>query len=185
MSDKKPPQPKAKDAFGRTLITLDDRIRSRDNTDAVPQPPRGAQGLPDLAPGGSLGVKRNLVPQQAPVTPQRPSAGLSLNHDPDDQSHWIEGRIITMPGYSFHAKMYDEPSQFGIEGGMISKLDVRKDDQLVMRYDRGWARDPETAEHVEALHRIRNGLGDVPKDQDKPKDHDQIQDRAKGWDFER
>lgn len=44
--------------------------------------------------------------------------------------------------YIFTAKVYGEPSQYGINGGRISKLDIRRHDdngleQVVYRYDRG------------------------------------------------
>ena len=85
---------------------------------------------------------------------------------------------MTMPGYSFSAKLYDEPSKFGIEGGKISKLDIHKDGELVMRYDRGWDKEPKTPEHKEALQRIRNGLDDVP--QKEFKGFDKTQDKDHG-----
>lgn len=41
-------------------------------------------------------------------------------------------------GFSYCAKVYDEPSQFGIDGGRVSKLEVRKDGKTILNYDRGW-----------------------------------------------
>ena len=44
--------------------------------------------------------------------------------------------------YKYEAKVYGEPSEYGINGGRISKLDIRRRDdngleQVVYRYDRG------------------------------------------------
>ena len=33
---------------------------------------------------------------------------------------------------------FEEPSQYGINNGRISKLDIRVDDRIVVNYDRGW-----------------------------------------------
>ena len=35
-------------------------------------------------------------------------------------------------------KFYEEPSQFGIDGGKISKLMLKRKGQIVCNYDRGW-----------------------------------------------
>lgn len=43
---------------------------------------------------------------------------------------------------------FDDPSQFGIDGGRISKLWIREDEtwKTVANYDRGWDIRPTTAE---------------------------------------
>lgn len=46
-------------------------------------------------------------------------------------------------GYKYEAKVYPEPSDYGIDlgkegDGRISKLEVRKNGKVVARYDRGW-----------------------------------------------
>jgi hypothetical protein len=48
---------------------------------------------------------------------------------------WSEGFI---DGYKFYCKHYDEGSKFGIDGGRISKLSIRKDGIEVVSYERGW-----------------------------------------------
>lgn len=66
-------------------------------------------------------------------------------------SNWIKGTVTVDDGseFEFSAKVYDEPSCFGIEtdrfpnGGNISKLGVYSandlyDDPQVLNYDRGW-----------------------------------------------
>lgn len=58
-------------------------------------------------------------------------------------------------GYTYEAKVYAEPSHFGINNGRISKLSIRdaKGEQ-VANYDRGWDSLPETPEVREALRII-------------------------------
>lgn len=91
-----------------------------------------------------------------------PATDLTLINGTESGSPWISGKIDSMPGYSFHAKLYDQPSKFGIEGGKVSKLQVRKDGEQALSYDRGWDQKPTTSEDREALRCIRAGLGDTP-----------------------
>lgn len=65
-------------------------------------------------------------------------------------SGWVHGSVSVDDGseFEFCAKVYDDPSQFGIEtnrfpgGGNISKLGVSSADNgyepQVLTYDRGW-----------------------------------------------
>ena len=43
-------------------------------------------------------------------------------------------------GWEITAKVYDEPSHMGIDGGRVSKLDVfdLEREDFICRYDRGW-----------------------------------------------
>lgn len=52
---------------------------------------------------------------------------------------WKEGSLKVY-GSIFHywIKVYDEGSQYGIEGGKISKLMLKRDGKTVCNYDRGW-----------------------------------------------
>ena len=52
---------------------------------------------------------------------------------------WKEGSLKVY-GSIFHywIKVYDEGSQYGIEGGKISKLMLKRDGKIVCNYDRGW-----------------------------------------------
>ncbi len=40
--------------------------------------------------------------------------------------------------YGVWTKHYDEGSEYGIKGGRISKLTIRKDGRELLNYDRGW-----------------------------------------------
>ena len=68
---------------------------------------------------------------------------------------WKEGSI-KVNGESFHywMKQYDEGSQYGIDGGRISKLMLKRDGKIVANYDRGWdiePADPDTQIALELL----------------------------------
>jgi len=47
---------------------------------------------------------------------------------------WGQG---TSKGYEYWVKHYEEGSQFGIDGGRISKLSIRKDGKELYSFDRG------------------------------------------------
>lgn len=51
-------------------------------------------------------------------------------------------------------KRYDEGSEYGIEGGRISKLQVKEGDKTVINYDRGWDIKPQTEEQQDVLETI-------------------------------
>lgn len=76
---------------------------------------------------------------------------------------WKEG-IIGIPTKDgetirahFWAKVYDEPSEeYGINGGRISKLEIRFGEKKVVHYDRGWDIEPETEEANVALYIVLN-----------------------------
>lgn len=71
-------------------------------------------------------------------------------------SNWVNGTVTVDDGseFRFVAKVYDEPSCFGIEtdrfpgGGNISKLAVYRTgdmhDSRVLSYERGWDEEEET-----------------------------------------
>lgn len=139
------------------------KLRDKDNAQPRVKPPGGVtRPAYNLAPPGMSGIKTASQPRvrQGPETErQQPT---TFRDNGKDQSPWIDGKITSMKGYEFKARLFDEPSNLGIDSGKIARLDVRKDGELVLRYDQGWAVDPKTPEHKEALHRIRNGLDDTP-----------------------
>lgn len=52
---------------------------------------------------------------------------------------WKEGTIkIQNSIFHYWVKVYDEPSRFGIDGGRISKLMLKRKNEIVCNYDRGW-----------------------------------------------
>lgn len=63
---------------------------------------------------------------------------------------WSNGRI---DGYEFQVKHFENGSEYGIEEGRVSKLEIRKDGILLVNYDRGWDKKPKDAE-VKAVYEI-------------------------------
>ena len=70
---------------------------------------------------------------------------------------WKEGTIgIPKEGKKLKAvhywiKVYEEGSQFGINGGKIIKLTLKLDGEIIANYDRGWDIEPTTEEANLAL----------------------------------
>jgi hypothetical protein len=73
---------------------------------------------------------------------------------------WKKGSIkIENQTFTYCAKVYGEPSEdYGIEGGKISKLEIRLGDFPVARYDRGWDIEPETENAQLAVLAIMNNF---------------------------
>ena len=67
----------------------------------------------------------------------------------------------TIGSYTFCAKVYDIGSQYGIDGGRVSKLEMRKAGQLVLNYDRGWDIGLE-AEDKKAYGKLMRALEGMP-----------------------
>ena len=62
---------------------------------------------------------------------------------------WKEGSLkIHDSIFHYWMKVYEEGSQFGIDGGRISKLTIRKLDESrdLVNYDRDWDVEPTTDE---------------------------------------
>jgi hypothetical protein len=64
-------------------------------------------------------------------------------------SNWVSG---TVGGYTFEAKLFDDPSPFGIAKGRVSKLAIYDPiaQKQVVNYDRGW--DIKPADGIKAYH---------------------------------
>lgn len=69
---------------------------------------------------------------------------------------WVEGEAY---GYHYYAKVYDEPSKYGIENGRISKLEITDPNGIICcHYDRGWDIEPtddeieKVMQHILSLH---------------------------------
>jgi hypothetical protein len=64
---------------------------------------------------------------------------------------WSEGSIAsptTGAKYKYWVKHFENGSEFGIDGGRISKLTIRKvgESRDIVNYDRGWDASPTTDE---------------------------------------
>ena len=56
---------------------------------------------------------------------------------------WIEGAVRAFGNmYHYWAKRYETGSEFGIDGGRISKLRVERKGCVVCSYERGWEQRP-------------------------------------------
>ena len=56
---------------------------------------------------------------------------------------WKEGGIlINHRDYHYWIKRWDTGSEFGINGGSISKLMIKRGGEVVCNYDRGWDMEP-------------------------------------------
>ena len=65
---------------------------------------------------------------------------------------WKEGVIlIGGKGYRYWVKLYARRSQFGIDGGKISKCMIKRGEEIVCNYDRGWDVEPADADTRFAL----------------------------------
>ncbi len=52
---------------------------------------------------------------------------------------WTNGVIkIDKISVTFSVKHFEEPNEFGIDEGRISKLELRVKGKIVANYDRGW-----------------------------------------------
>ena len=73
----------------------------------------------------------------------------------EDTGMWKEGSLkIHDSIFHYWMKVYEEGSQFGINGGKVSKLMLKRNDKVVCNYDRGWdiePADPDTQLAVEIL----------------------------------
>lgn len=139
--------------------------RDKDNVDRTPKPPTHVPGgsAANLAPRGALGTKRGLA---APIVPTKPMS-LGVRKDDFDKDLSVDGKILSVDGYRFAAKVNDLPSQRGIGGGKIAKLEIMDGDRIAARYDRGWDIAPQTARDREAFEKVRTVL-DPPEREFKP-----------------
>jgi hypothetical protein len=78
--------------------------------------------------------------------------GVVMKHARDQ---WVRGNYN---GYLYAAKVYNEPSQFGINEGRVSKFYCSYDGEEVMCYDREWASKPKTTDQYNALVSIVDAL---------------------------
>ena len=57
----------------------------------------------------------------------------------EDTGMWKEGSLkINESVFHYWMKVYEEGSQFGIDGGKVSKLMLKRDGKVIANYDRGW-----------------------------------------------
>lgn len=65
---------------------------------------------------------------------------------------WKEGALkVGSSWFHYWIKVFDEPSRFGIEGGRISKLMLKRKGEIVCHYDRSWDIKPTDEDTENAL----------------------------------
>ncbi len=68
---------------------------------------------------------------------------------------WHSGN---MNGFRYQVKAFDKGSQFGINGGRISKLWISKDGKTYANYDRSWDMVPTDPAAIEVYESIVDAL---------------------------
>ena len=82
--------------------------------------------------------------------------------------NWVEG-IVNDGEYSFSSKLFDEGSEFGINGGRVSKLSISIGPTwtgfkaCIVNYDRGWDIEPKIDEHQHVYNAVLEFLENAPK----------------------
>ena len=73
---------------------------------------------------------------------------------------WKEGALKVYDNiFHYWMKVYEGPSEFGINGGKVSKLMLKRNGKIVCNYDSGWdvkPADPDTELAVELLLHSNN-----------------------------
>lgn len=76
-------------------------------------------------------------------------------------SHWVKGQVAE---FHFNAKLFDEPSEWGINDGRVSKLSIWEDgEEAIVNFDRGWDIEPLTARHKMVFEAALNLLENSPQ----------------------
>ena len=71
---------------------------------------------------------------------------------------WKEGSLkVHESVFHYWMKQYDEGSEFGIDGGRISKLTLKRNGAVVANYDRGWDVEPADTDAQLALALLLHG----------------------------
>lgn len=74
-------------------------------------------------------------------------------------TNWVEGRVGNL---TFEAKLYDEPSIFGIDKGRVSKLTIYNQcGDWIVNYDRGWDISPN--EYMDEYQAVMELLDSSPE----------------------
>ena len=79
---------------------------------------------------------------------------------------WTKGMV---DGYDYCIKHSNGGSIYGIDGGQISKLEIRRDGKIHVNYDRGWDIEPQGAEVKAVFEKIlRQHTLNRPRKSDHP-----------------
>lgn len=78
---------------------------------------------------------------------------------PWGESGWVSG---TIGDFRFSAKVYGAPSKYGIDGGRVSRLEIKKGTMPVVNYERGWDIQPGSDEVCEIFRAVLEYLEALP-----------------------
>lgn len=68
---------------------------------------------------------------------------------------WSKGSLVIEGStVNYWVKHYEEPSEYGIKNGRVSKLSIEIAGKIVCDYDRGWNTKPKTDEAKKAFKMI-------------------------------
>jgi len=71
---------------------------------------------------------------------------------------WKEGSIkVNNSIFHYWMKQFDEGSEWGIDGGRVSKLMIKRSGEIVCNYDRGWDIKPSDPDAQLAVEIILHG----------------------------
>ena len=133
--------------------------RDKSNTSYRPKPPTwGIAGTSRQGPAGTMGYRPTFGTNY-----KKAKSEIEITKGDPKRDLWIHGKFITMEGYRFVAKNYDQPSSHGINHGTISKLQIRHHNKIVANYDRCWDIKPNTPKAREALSKIMDYFDDRTK----------------------
>lgn len=71
---------------------------------------------------------------------------------------WKEGSLkVYSSVFHYWMKVYEAPSEFGVDGGKVSKLMLKRNGEIVCNYDRGWDIEPSDPDTQLALEILLHG----------------------------
>jgi hypothetical protein len=86
---------------------------------------------------------------------------VEITQDTRKNDGWVKGK--TSDAIVFSAKVYDIGSNFGIDNGRVSKLDIRRNGRIIANYDRGWDVSPSKSADVAAYNSVIAALEQLEK----------------------
>lgn len=69
----------------------------------------------------------------------------------DINGNWVSGKLDK---YQIEIKLFATGSEYGINGGRISKFSICDDKKCVLNYDRGWDKEPKRGPVKKLLDQI-------------------------------
>ena len=111
-----------------------------------------------------LGIGTKLVLSAAVWVMLSISTLTMIIDRPIENTNWHQG---VYESYDYEAKIYNKPSVHGINHGRISKIQIKKDNKVILNYDRGWDIWPESEDEQACQEIIRQleNTGEIEVDE--------------------